>query len=273
MTVRDDKGKGRNSVIALSTVLLVSFALITVNIKSSKRPMFFESLVFNIISPFQNALAHTLQAITEWSDHYIFLRNVAIENESLRAEVESLTWQKNKLKESLLQGQRLSQLLETPEGLGSNHNVATVIGRDATQWSKVIFIDKGTEDGISENMTIASNLGVIGHVIQVGSGISKVLLINDSRSAVDALFQNSRIFGVVTGTGGEDCKMKYVPLEANVKVGDKVVSSGLGGAFPKGWMVGTVVNVVKKKQGLFQEITVKPSADLNRLEEVLVLLP
>ena len=271
--MRGDKGKGRNSVLVLSTVLLISFILITVNIKSSKKPMFFESLVFSIIAPFQKALAHTLRTFTEWGEHYIFLRNVAIENENLRVEVDRLTQEKNKLQESLLQGQRLSQLLETPEDLNSDHNVATVIGRDATQWSKVIFIDKGTEDGISENMAIASNLGVIGHVIQAGSGISKVLLINDSRSAVDALFQGSRVFGVVTGTGGENCKMKYVSLEADVKVGDKVVSSGLGGAFPKGWMVGTVIKVVKKKQGLFQEITVKPSADLNRLEEVLVLLP
>ena len=88
-----------------------------------------------------------------------------------------------------------------------------------------------------------------------------------------SLFQDSRVAGIVSGTGQDFCDMKYVPIATKVEVGDKVLSSGLGGIFPKGLVVGTVTNVKKKKQGLFQEITVTPKADLARLEEVLVLLP
>ena len=112
--------------------------------------------------------------------------------------------------------------------------------------------------------------GVIGQIIHAGPTSSKVLLTIDSRSAVDALFQDSRVSGVVVGTGGEECKIKYVPNTAEIKVGDRVLSSGLGGIFPKGLFIGTVSQVIKKKQGLFQEITLTPSSDLSKLEEVLI---
>ena len=151
--------------------------------------------------------------------------------------------------------------------------VATVIGRDATQWSKVVFIDKGTKQGVHENLAVMTNAGVIGHVIQSTGTTSKVLLITDSRSAVDSLFQGSRVTGVAVGTGKNAVKMKYVPMNARVEVGDPILSSGLGGTFPKGLRIGVVRQIIKMKQGLFQDITVNPSADFSRLEEVLVLMP
>jgi hypothetical protein len=90
---------------------------------------------------------------------------------------------------------------------------------------------------------------------------------------VDALFQRSRVSGVVVGMGDDECQLKFVSNTADVKVGDLVLSSGLGGIFPKGLIIGKVSEVLKKKQGLFQEITLIPGSDLSRLEEVLVLLP
>ena len=118
-----------------------------------------------------------------------------------------------------------------------------------------------------------TDAGVIGHIIQASAKASKVLLITDSRSAVDSLFQETRNTGVTVGTGQGVCKMKFVPTWADVNIGDKVISSGLGGIFPKGLMVGVVVDVVKKKEDLFQDITVAPSADLSQMEEVVVILP
>jgi rod shape-determining protein MreC len=89
---------------------------------------------------------------------------------------------------------------------------------------------------------------------------------------VDSLFQGSRVSGVVVGTGEKQCKIKFVPNTAEIKVGDRVLSSGLGGVFPKGLVIGTVSQIVRKKQGLFQEITLIPCSDLSNLEEVLVFL-
>jgi rod shape-determining protein MreC len=120
---------------------------------------------------------------------------------------------------------------------------------------------------------VVTEAGIVGHIIHSTATTSKVLLITDSRSAVDSLFQNTRVPGVSTGTGEGLCKIKFVPIDAELKVGDRVISSGLGGIFPKGWMVGTVVGIVKRKQELFQDVIVAPNVDFSRLEDVLVLLP
>ena len=184
-----------------------------------------------------------------------------------------LSQEKNELVERLKQQERIARLLPNEESEPKNLRVATVIGRDATQWSKVVFIDIGTNQGVHENLTVITNAGVIGHIIQSTGKMSKVLLITDSRSAVDSLFQGSRIAGVAVGTGKNAVKMKYVPMNAKVKVGDVILSSGLGGTFPKGLKIGIVSQITKMKQGLFQDITVDPSAEFSRLEEVLVLVP
>ena len=119
---------------------------------------------------------------------------------------------------------------------------------------------------------MVTNEGVVGHVIQAGLNTSKVMLIVDGRSSVDTLFSHDRVSGIVSGTGMEFCEMKYVPITADVNVGDQIISSGLGGLYPKGLVVGTVIKKDIPIQGLFQEIFIAPSADFGRLEEVLVLL-
>ena len=136
----------------------------------------------------------------------------------------------------------------------------------------MIFIDKGTDHEVKENLVVMTDAGIIGHVIHVSAKVSKVLLITDSRSAVDSLFQETRGSGVTVGTGQDVCEMKFVPIGANVNIGDKVVSSGRGGVFSKGLVIGVVKNIIKKNQDLFQNITVAPSANLSKLEEVVVVL-
>lgn len=265
--------KGKNVIILLSSILLISFALMTIDVRRGKDSILFESLILWVVSPIQTLYTNTANSISDVIDRYFFLVGVSQENERLKKEIESLVKQSNDLLERLFLEQRVSKLIEYQETDQRKSLVASVIGRDATQWSKVVFINKGTDHGVRENLAVVSDAGIIGHVIQSAGQSSKVLLIVDSRSAVDALFQESRIQGVVAGTGGETCDMNFVPITAEVKVGDKVLSSGMGGIFPKGLVAGEVSSVIKKKEGLFQEIKIKPSADLSRLEEVLVLLP
>ena len=137
----------------------------------------------------------------------------------------------------------------------------------------MVFINRGTDHKVKKNLPVMTDAGVVGHVIQASPKASKVLLITDSRSAIDSLFQETRESGVTVGIGEDICEMKFVPISAMVSVGDKVISSGLGGIFPKGFTVGVVVNVVREEQELFQNIMVAPSADLSDMEEVAVLLP
>ncbi len=264
--------KGKKLIVLVSSILLVSLVLITVNIRQSQDRGFPESIIVWIVSPFQSVFTNTLDTISGGIDHYFFLVGVSRENERLLKEIDRLNREKNALDETIRRQGRVAKLLEQKEQRGRRSVIASVIGRDATQWSKMVFIDKGTKHGVRENLAVVSDAGVIGHIIQSTGATSKVLLITDSRSAIDSLFQDNRVPGVIVGTGEEKCGMKYVPITAEVGMGDKVISSGLGGIFPKGLMVGTVVQVTKKKRGLFQDIIILPSADLARLEEVMVLL-
>ena len=264
--------KNKKNIILVSTILLFSLALMTLNVKQEKGIHFLDSIVGVILSPFQKIFTHTIQSVSDGINHYSFLVDVARENDQLKLEVQRLISEKNKLVERLASQKRLAKLMAYEDDWEKKAVVASVIGRDATQWSKVVVINKGTQNGIRNHLAVVTDAGVIGQVIHAGPNTSKVLLIVDGRSAVDALFQESRISGVVVGAGEDECKLKFVPNTADVKVGDHVLSSGLGGIFPKGLIIGKVSQVSRKKQGLFQDITLVPSSDLSRLEEVLVLL-
>ena len=253
-------------------ILILSLVLMTINARYDKSNLFFESIVVFLFSPIQNLFTSTTDSISDSIGHYLFMAEVSRENDRLLLEVDRLLKKNNELLER-------NKLLERRANLTANIDekerpfvVAKVIGYDATQWSKVIFINRGTDHKIEKNLSVVTDAGVVGHVIHASLKSSKVLLITDSRSAIDSLFQETRKSGITVGTGEDICEMKFVPISAKVSVGDKVISSGLGGVFPKGLMVGTVVDVVKQDHELFQDIKVSTSVDLSNVEEVVVLL-
>ncbi len=264
---------GKNPLIFLACIVLASLLLITISIRYGKENLFFESVIVRIFSPAQSLLTRARTSISDLIDRYFFLTEVSRENDRLLKEVDQLTRRNSDLIEIIEQQGRAKKLQKASKNGKLKSLTALVIGRDSTQWSKMIFIDKGTDDGIRGNVAVVTDAGIVGHIIHSTATTSKVLLITDSRSAVDSLFQKTRVPGVSTGTGEGLCKIKFVPIDAELEVGDKVISSGLGGVFPKGWAVGTVVKTVKRKQELFQDVVVAPSVDLSRLEDVLVLLP
>ena len=252
---------------------MLSLLLMTVNARYDKSNLFFESVVGWFFSPAQNLFSSVTKSISDVFDHYLFLVETSRENDRLLLEVDRLSKENNELLERKKFLERSKKLVEYFDGDGRPFVVGKVIGYDATQWSKMIFINRGTDHKVEKNLTVMTDAGIVGHIIHSSPKSSKVLLITDSRSAIDSLFQKTRESGVTVGTGEKTCQMKFVPILAEVSVGDKVISSGLGGVFPKGLMIGMVVDVVKQKQELFQEITVVPSADLSNLEEVVVILP
>ena len=264
---------GKNPLIFFACIVLASLLLITASIRYGKGKLFFESVIVRVFSPAQSLFTQARTSVSDLLDHYFFLTEVSRENDRLLREVDQLTRRNSDLFEIIKQQERIKKL----QGANKNGKVksltARVIGRDSTQWSKMIFIDKGTDDGIRGNVAVVTDAGIVGHIIHSTATTSKVLLITDSRSAVDSLFQKTRVPGVSTGTGGDLCEVKFVPIDAELEVGDRVISSGLGGVFPKGRVLGTVVGVVKRKQELFQDVVIAPSVDLSRLEDVLVLLP
>ena len=256
----------------LAGVVIFSLILMTVNIRYEKSNLFFESAVGLFFSPVQSFFTSSINSISDVFGHYLFLVNTSKENERLVFEVGRLLNKNNELIEENKYLERVGKLTSYFKKKEKIIITAKVIGRDATHWSKMLFIDKGTNDNVKKNLVVMTNAGVVGHVIQSSLSSSKVLLITDSRSAIDSVFQNTREPGVTVGTGDGMCETKFVAIEAEVKLGDKVVSSGLGGVFPRGLMIGTVVDIVKKKQDLFQNVTIAPSATLSHLEEVAIVL-
>jgi len=251
---------------------MLSLILMTVNARYDKVNLFFESIVVLFFSPAQSFFSSVTDSITDGLGHYFFLVRTSLENERLLLELDRLSKKNNKLLERNKFLERSANLANFMDEDARPLVVAKVIGYDATQWSKVIFINKGTDHKVEKNLSVVTDAGVVGHVIHASLKSSKVLLITDSRSAVDSLFQESRKSGIVVGTGEDICEMKFVSISAKVSVGDKVVSSGLGGVFRKGLVVGSVVDIVKEGHELFQEIKLATSVDFSNLEEVVVVL-
>lgn len=159
--------------------------------------------------------------------------------------------------------------------LQRNPDQAAVIGQDPTNLVQYIIVDQGGEDGVAVGMPVATPQGLVGRVTATGTHWSKVLLITDPTSSVNAVVQSTRATGIVQGVIGnlvtKDLVIKYVPQGDAIKVGDLILTSGLGGSFPKRIVIGQVTEVHKSDIDLFQEATVHPTVDFTRLEFVLIL--
>lgn len=152
---------------------------------------------------------------------------------------------------------------------------ARVIGRDASNWWKTIVLDRGSADGVRENMALVTPAGLVGKTIEIGPRVSRALLISDPNCKVSALLQESRDHGVVEGVGASSdarprCVLLYLPREATVNAGAWVVASGLGGVFPKGVVIGQIESI--SSGGLQQSAVIKPAVNLARLEEVFIVM-
>jgi rod shape-determining protein MreC len=171
--------------------------------------------------------------------------------------------------------ERIRQLvrLQTLNELESNLNMpavkARIIGGDASQWYSSRIIDQGLEAGITKDSAVICPEGVIGRVVHTSRRSAVVQLITDLDSGVGVLLENSRAQGVLRGEGKKAASVEYIDTNAKVVVGEKVLTSGLDQIYPKGLLVGYVTTVGKRQ--IFQDIDITISADVQKLEEVLVL--
>ncbi len=203
-----------------------------------------------------------------WRD-YMDLMHVNEENKRLREELNTLRQEKFELAEIKAQNTRLKKLLDFKDVSLYPVVSANVIGASPSMLrSQVVIIDKGGADGITEGMPVASYDGIVGRILLVGEKSSEVLLITDPVSAVDAYIHRTRARGIVKGTGS-GCVMEYIENKSDVSVGDKVISSGKDGFFPKGVIIGTVTDI--SPNGSFISAGVSPHVDLNSLEEVVII--
>ena len=257
--------------IVLAVTVLLIFTLISVSLRDAHPLKPLEGLVVNVTAPVFNFFRQSAAGLSRIWRGYFYLVGVQAENELLRQKTMENQSREALYQETLLEKERLRQLLELREQAALPVTGARVIGFDFSLWFKCAFLDKGSEDGIKWGMPVINAAGVVGRVVESYPEYAKVLLLIDRSSAVDAMVQRNRLRGILEGVGANRCFLRYVHKNQDVQVGDVILASGLGGAYPRGMMLGTVSAVDKKVPGLFQEVEVEPAVDFTRLEEVLVV--
>jgi rod shape-determining protein MreC len=257
--------------LLVGVVLLAAFVFYSLNLKNKEYENPLERGALNLMAPVNGVIARlNYWAAGIWND-YVALVGVRQENKQLRESIKILNTRMVESREAVLAGERLKKLLEMRNFLQVPSLAAAVIGEDGTPWFKTIMIDRGEADGLKEGMPVVAAQGVVGQLVKVVARSSRVLLITDHASGVAGIIQRSRARGVVKGKGEGRCALEFSLTEEDVKVGDSVITSGIGRKFPKGLPVGEVTMVKKGEYGIFQTVEVRPAVNLARLEEVLVL--
>ena len=251
--------------------------------------------VVGAITPLEKCLVWSQNGVSGLWHNYVYLRGVRQENRDLRQQIDRLRLEQVRLSQDAEQARRLQALLGFREQFISQTMPAQVIGSSGSENSRLIFIDKGWRDGIGKipdndadadrdrdrgndrggkekgnDMAVITAGGVVGKVLYVNKTTSQVLLINDQSSGVGVILEKSRLQGVLKGTASGKVVLDKIMNDEKIELGEKVLTSGGDRIFPKGLLVG-IVNDVAAGPDSFLKITVKPAADLNRLEEVLVI--
>jgi rod shape-determining protein MreC len=223
------------------------------------------------ITPFEKGLVRVQSGTSDLWHKYFYLRGVRQENRELRDQIEQLQIEQVRMKQDADQAHRLQSLLGFKEQFIAKTLAAQVIGSSGSEQSRTVTIDRGSRDGIQTDMAVISATGVVGKVISViNKSTSQVLLINDQQSGVGTILEQSRLQGVLKGKSSGELVIDKIMVDEEVKPGDRVLTSGGDQIFPKGLIIGNVDRIEKGPE--FLQVTVRPTAALNRLEEVLVIL-
>jgi rod shape-determining protein MreC len=261
----------KNQVLITSFLsVLVSFYLLIVASTGQLRRDPVGPFLLELMRPFAKVAQGALTGIRGWTTTYSDLMEAVEENKRLKGRILELENERQKLYEADVTSRRLQNLLDLRDRIAVKSIAANVIGSSASTWFQSLTLDKGEQDGIQKGMAVVSATGVLGQIVAVSARAAKVLLITDPHSAVDVVCQRSRARGIVSGSL-EGPIMKYVKRSEDLQRGDRLITSGLDGVFPKGVLVGHVETVQKKGQGLFQQVSVALAADPTRVEDVLVV--
>jgi rod shape-determining protein MreC len=263
----------KKMVMIIGVIVLIAVNIILLSVSNRYYQSYGPGrIAISLIAPFQEAVSRSIRFVKDIWVHYFFLVETAKENDIYKKALSHEIEKDNLHKELKLSNNRLRSLLNFQKTITDKVIAAEVIAKDSSPWFNTVMIDKGKDDGVKKGAAVVIPEGIVGQVAEVSTNYSKVLLIIDHNSAVDALVQRTRARGIIKGSSSDRCLFKYVLRKKGVAVGDTVVSSGLDGIFLKGLPVGHVSGVIKPSSGIFQEVSVTPYVDFEKLEEVLVVL-
>lgn len=230
-----------------------------------------EKFVLDITAPIQRGWTEVSNTFAKGWQGIAEIRHLKAERDQLAKTVRDLRRENRQYKEDVLENARLKSLLDFQNQIPYQTESARVIGRSVNNWFSLLIVDKGALDGIRKGMTVVGNNGLIGQITTVSNHTAQVLLILDQNSAASGLIQESRENGIVEGSVTGNLVMQRLPRDAKVKAGDHVLSSGLGGIFPKGIYIGRVAKVESGNYDISKKAIVIPAENFNALEEVLII--
>jgi len=261
-----------------AVAVLVTLALLGWHVHARSKPTAdlngADRTLLAVTGPIQAALADALGGVGGVWTHYVALVGAEAENDQLRTELAGARAAASELVELRAENDRLRAVVALADRVPGRSVAASVIGRGTSSRFRTIRIDRGTDAGLERGMPVVGPEGAVGRVLRASGGYADVLLLHDGLSAAGAVVQSSRMRGVLVGDGGETLSLGFVRRSdaGGVQVGDRLVTSGEDDIFPEGVALGTVVEASAPETGLFLDIRVEPAVDLDRLDEVLVVL-
>ncbi len=263
------------SVVAFISFTL--FCIISLSIQSSTLVLTLEGVISAITMPFQKAYDGAQSGVSRLWAGFTELTEVRDELKKTRSNLQKYESMAGEMSELKRENDRLRELLGMKERVEYASIPATIISKDPDNWFRTIIINKGSGDGIKVNMPVIAYQGgqkaVVGTVIEVRGSISRIAPIISPTVRIGVKLQESRFPGLLCGYSGNSnlCKMDYISRAAYIRFGDMVITSGQGGVFPPGLLVGTVIKSYSLESSAYQRAIIKPVIDYNLVEDVFVI--
>lgn len=260
----------RRPLPLLGGAVLLHLLIISAQVTTATGLPLLQAVAFGAVAEVQRVAVTSGSVIADGWRGYVALRGAHEENARLRAEVQQVTLRLQEERALAQQAGELRRLLALKAAAPVSTTAADIIGASGTSGYRAILINKGRQDGMETDMAILSPVGVVGRIAQAGLHTAKVQLLTDRTAAIGAMVERSRAQGVVMGGGDQALELQYVSGLADVREGDRVVSSGIDGVYPQGFVIGTV-EMVDRGPLSYREIRVRPAVDVTRLSHVLVV--
>ncbi|HBA54067.1 MAG TPA: rod shape-determining protein MreC [Syntrophorhabdus aromaticivorans] len=203
--------------------------------------------------------------------NYVNLVGTKKENADLQKKLDALLLEHQRLSDLEQENKRLKAILNLMEQRPKTMVAARVVGEDVKNWFRCLIVDKGRTSGLAPKMPVITPKGLVGQVVECDRWVTKVMVISDTNSSVDVYIEGRNSRGILEGTGQNPLKLKYIRKNDEIEVGDKLITSGMDGIYPKGLATGIVTTINRNKPGIFAEVEVIPFNNFTRLEEVLIV--
>lgn len=262
----------KNQIVVVSLVLaLFSLHLALTDKKEVARGYLAKEILSVTVTPFQRLILGAHGALKGVWTGYMSLVGVKEENERLKGVIAIIEEQNNRLREDVNLNARLREMLNYKEAQPFKTQESSILGYNMQKWARTITIDKGASEGLGKDLAVITPTGVVGRIIEANRHTSTVLLNTDLRSNIGVMTQRTRVKGIVEGNGTDGLTLKYIRQIDDIRLGDQIVTAGLGGVFPKGLVIGEVTRIDKGNDNFFKHIEVRPTVDIRTIEEVLVV--